>query len=342
MAGDTTIDDPTREQLVLIAAPYLLGTLFNGILLGCLSVQLYLYSISNSKDRVGTNLLVYTLYIIDLAQTAITVYCTWQQVIWTQGPYESMPGFLWSLSVSQLLAGVVSFITQCFFGWRIWVLKNTSLMRKLSMCIFTFAVMQFASTIALAAITLLNSYSREAVIEQGVVTMMMLIASFICDILIAGCQLHIFKQARSQTLIKKTATMLTKLVAVTVQTGFITAVAAGLQLVAFLLNGLSPNQYNIMFSFLLGKLYSNVLLATLNARTAMTRLAATEVISGMTMESGEGMVFRAAPRGISQRTMPSELVSTPEGENATSNDEPSATTKENADTDIGIHLRVHV
>ncbi|KII83979.1 hypothetical protein PLICRDRAFT_69612, partial [Plicaturopsis crispa FD-325 SS-3] len=97
-----------------------------------------------------------------------------------------------------------------------------------------------------------------------------LAGSFTSDFLITGSLLHILFEARSRTPIKKTSNILTKLIAVTVQTGFITAVVAGLQLIASLINFATSdsgqNQYYITFSFLLGKLYSNVLFATLNAR----------------------------------------------------------------------------
>ncbi|KII83980.1 hypothetical protein PLICRDRAFT_46760 [Plicaturopsis crispa FD-325 SS-3] len=51
------LDNPTREELVLGAAPQLFGISFNWCLLGCLSVQLYIYAISSDKDRTGTKVL---------------------------------------------------------------------------------------------------------------------------------------------------------------------------------------------------------------------------------------------------------------------------------------------
>ncbi|KII83994.1 hypothetical protein PLICRDRAFT_435072 [Plicaturopsis crispa FD-325 SS-3] len=85
--------------------------------------------------------------------------------------------------------------------------------------------------------------------------------------LMAGWLLYILFKARSQTQNKSAATILTRLLSVTVHTGFATAVAAGLQLVAHILSLVAANQYRLMFSLFIGKVYANVLLATLNART---------------------------------------------------------------------------
>ncbi|KII86178.1 hypothetical protein PLICRDRAFT_177765 [Plicaturopsis crispa FD-325 SS-3] len=274
------------------------------------------------------------MYVIDLAETAITMYCAWQQLVWSQGPYESLPDFLWSVGVSQLLAGIVSFMTQCFFARRIWILKNTSIMRKLVICIVTLAVTQFASVVSLTALMVLNSSNTEALDAETAVTIMWLAGSFVCDTLIAGSLLHTLVKARSETPIKRTATILTKLITVTVQTGFITAFVAGLQLVAFFLSAYAVNnQYHIMFSFLLGKLYSNVLLATLNARTVAVRVVDNEVDTDLTTQLGQGIVFRAA-----SSTRATGLTGALQVVSHAIDNEPIETSKEHADGRFRVYV----
>lgn len=95
----------------------------------------------------------------------------------------------------------------------------------------------------------------------------------------------------------------------TIQTGFITAVVAGLQLLSYILCFVTESQYYIMFSFVLGKLYSNVLLATLNARAVVVRVADNEV-STVAMKMSQGIVFRVEPASdSSQATVLSAVVS---------------------------------
>ncbi|KII85296.1 hypothetical protein PLICRDRAFT_338626 [Plicaturopsis crispa FD-325 SS-3] len=45
--------DTSRRNLALELAPYLVGALLNWGLLGCLSVQVYLYTLSNGSDKWG-------------------------------------------------------------------------------------------------------------------------------------------------------------------------------------------------------------------------------------------------------------------------------------------------
>lgn len=78
---------------------------------------------------------------------------------------------------------------------------------------------------------------------------------------------------------------MTKLIVLTVQTGFITAAAAGVQLTLFLLN---PTNFSDIPAFILGKMYSNVLLATLNARTIIAREATHEVHSSSGFDESNG------------------------------------------------------
>ncbi|KII83986.1 hypothetical protein PLICRDRAFT_46769 [Plicaturopsis crispa FD-325 SS-3] len=330
------IDKPTKEQLVLLASPYLLGVLFNGVLLGCLSLQLYIYSVSSSSDGMRIKTLVYVLYIIELVQTAITMYYAWSQLVWSQGPYESVYDVEWSLCVLQLLAGIVSCIAQCFFARRIWILKNTRMMGKVVTCIFLLVVVQSASAIVNSIQIFINMTNAEVQVES-----MWYTARFVCDSLIAGSLLHILIKARAHTRIKKTTTILTRLIVVTIQTGFITAVVTGLQLTSYLIDLAVMDQYYIMLSLLLGKLYLNVLLATLNARIVAVHVADNESEPGLTTMLGFGMVFRTAPPAISQAAAPSALTSVSDS-NENAHNEPPAATKEHADGDLHIqgHLRL--
>ncbi|KII86928.1 hypothetical protein PLICRDRAFT_177644 [Plicaturopsis crispa FD-325 SS-3] len=301
------ITEPTKEDLVLYAAPYLLGSIFNWALLGCLNVQIYIYSISNKNDRTSTKILVYGVYAIDIVQTAFATYTAWLQLVWAQGNYESLTDFNWSVCLTPIFAGIVSCGIQLFFARRIWILKNTSIMRKLVVCIVVLAVVQCGSAVAYAIMGLTNTpFSANQVLSALVIW---LPASFFCDVIIAGSLLHILRRARSQTPIKATETILTRLIVVTIQTGFITAVVAGLQLLSYILCFVTESQYYIMFSFVLGKLYSNVLLATLNARAVVVRVADNEV-STVAMKTSQGIVFRVEPASdSSQATVLSAVVS---------------------------------
>ncbi|KII85301.1 hypothetical protein PLICRDRAFT_338708 [Plicaturopsis crispa FD-325 SS-3] len=155
---------------------------------------------------------------------------------------------------------MVSCTVQCFFARRIWILKCTWIMRRIVVCIVALAVAQCAGAIIFTALRI-DSNMPPIFLRQMVAPIIWLAGSFLCDLLIVGSMLHLLSEARSQTSIKSTESIITKLIILTLQTGFITALVAGIQLTIYLLrNGhaMLPNQYDYASMFMLGKLYSNV------------------------------------------------------------------------------------
>ncbi|KII88016.1 hypothetical protein PLICRDRAFT_176755 [Plicaturopsis crispa FD-325 SS-3] len=285
---------PTKGQLALDAGPYLLGTGVNWALLGCLSVQVYLYSLSSTSDRRAVKVLVYAVYLVDIIQTVIATYCAWVQLIYKPYGYGDVLEYDWSNVTLSLFAGTVSFTVQCFFAWRIWVLQDTGIMRKLVVCIVMLAVVQCSGAIAVSCQFFIDrEFKRDQAIEPSVIW---LGASLLCDILLAGCLSHFLRVARNQTPFAATKTILTKLLILTVQSGVITAVAAGMQLAAFTAGSLGVSNYwDMGLALVLGKLYSNMLLASLNARTVVVRISDTQAdLPAVEGRSDQGIVFRVA------------------------------------------------
>ncbi|KII85309.1 hypothetical protein PLICRDRAFT_701457 [Plicaturopsis crispa FD-325 SS-3] len=315
----------SRESLALTLAPYLLGALLNWALLGCLSVQVYIYSLSSSSDGRGLKTLVYGVYTLDVFQTAFATYNAWMQLIWALGNFETLLDYIWSLSAVQILAGILSCTVQCFFARRIWILKHTAMMRRIVVCIVVLAFLQCFGVIAFTALRV-DTDIKPVFAQQMVAPMIWLAGSFICDVLIVGSMLSILKEARSQTTIKSTESILTKLIILTMQTGLITALTAGIQLIIYLLRtsaAMPQNQYDLVPMFMLGKLYSNVLMATLNARTTVGGGEVT------TVANKSSIAFRTDLTDTSRTTEGSTVNGGEDGVGA--NDEPIAASKERRD-----------
>ncbi|KII88014.1 hypothetical protein PLICRDRAFT_42601 [Plicaturopsis crispa FD-325 SS-3] len=127
--------NPTKDQLAVDSGPYLLATGMNWALLGCLSVQVYTYSISSVSDRRPLKALVYAVYLVEIIQTALATYCAWVQLIFTPYGYADTTSYSWSNISLVPFAGIVSFTAQCFFARRIWIVLTTPIMRNLVVCI---------------------------------------------------------------------------------------------------------------------------------------------------------------------------------------------------------------
>jgi len=91
-----------------------------------------------------------------------------------------------------------------------------------------------------------------------------LAASLACDVFIAAAMLVILTEARRSTILKETNTLISRMVAHTIQTGAITAITAAVEIALFVT--FPTDNKHVVPALILGKLYSNCLVATLNAR----------------------------------------------------------------------------
>ncbi|KAJ7924231.1 hypothetical protein B0H13DRAFT_1864104 [Mycena leptocephala] len=96
-----------------------------------------------------------------------------------------------------------------------------------------------------------------------------LVASFVTDILILGSMVWILYTSKDMTFTSTTNNLLDRLIINSVQTGGVTVACAGATLILFLKS--TDTVYYGIPLYMLGKLYSNSLVATLNARNSPKR-----------------------------------------------------------------------
>ncbi|PFH47408.1 hypothetical protein AMATHDRAFT_6754 [Amanita thiersii Skay4041] len=250
-----------------------IGTLFNWALLGTLVLQVYLYQVSFPKDSLWIKLLVYGVFLFDLAQTACATHWAWHLILIHWGDLSVFKYTYWSMTTSLVLIIVVTVAVQLFFAWRIWKLRGDSIfIRFLSTLIVLISLMQGAAELAMGIQLYIGT--SDVVQEVAIITkpvQVWLIGSFICDVIIACTTITILHQARKMSKpLKQTEDLVTKLIILTVETGAITAAMACIELVLFLVN---TNNYTYFApAVIFGKVYSNVLLANLNGRARMRTL----------------------------------------------------------------------
>ncbi|KAF8874412.1 hypothetical protein BD779DRAFT_1566644 [Infundibulicybe gibba] len=261
---------PATTIEVGLAGPIFIGIILNWCLLGSLAVQVYIYYLSSRSDRFGLKFLVYFVFVADLIQSGTATDHAWKTLVTFWGDPEILSKVPKTAITLTIMNGIISAIVQIFFAWRIWFLNKTVIGRAFAVLIVLIALMQSLST--LISSIRFTVMSGDLSILPSVTTgfTVWLAGSFAADILIAGSMLYILGKARAQSFSKRTETMVSKLMANTIQTGAVTAIAAGVELILFLVY--KNNNYHEAPAFLLGKLYSNVLLANLNARVQNKRL----------------------------------------------------------------------
>ncbi|KAK7462792.1 hypothetical protein VKT23_007374 [Stygiomarasmius scandens] len=253
---------PTLNELT---GPIFIGAILNWLLLGTLSVQVYIYSLECRDDRRAIKAVVYFLCLGDLIQTGLATDYAWQTLVNHWGdPTILVEVPRTSLSLS-FINPILSAVVQIFFAWRLWYLMPGGFYGKIfPVLIVLVALMQCLSAlIASIRFTVTSDLSQLPALAAGFTVW--LAGSFVADILIAMCMVFVLKRAQSQTVTKRTETLVTRLLLNAVNTGAVTAVAAFIDLILFVVY--KDNNFHQVPAFLLGKLYTNVLLANLNARS---------------------------------------------------------------------------
>ncbi|KAJ7754594.1 hypothetical protein B0H16DRAFT_1542905 [Mycena metata] len=277
-------DNPSRDDIIWLAGPRLVGLILNWWLLGALTVQVYVYHVNFPKDKRLLKAIVYVVYLLDWAQTASATYDAFQWFVYGWGSIPAMFGVFSSFLNVPALSSVIGAVVQVFFGWRIFSLSKSWV---------TFAIIIFLALLQLGGGGAVSYYlftdASEVTRSDGLVRAVgvRLGVSAAVDTVIAAAMTYFLVRSRSQVL-SGMNTVISRLVALTIETGTITAIAAIVDLIFFLK---AHNGLHQVSGVTLCKLYSNTLLVLFNNRLA---LAKQTVVTAHGSTSGTTMAFAAA------------------------------------------------
>ncbi|KAF8884814.1 hypothetical protein BD779DRAFT_1673950 [Infundibulicybe gibba] len=259
-----------------VTGPLLIGYLLNACLFGVLTVQTYIYYSSFLEDRIHIKSLVCGVYLVEIAQTILTVCDAY--VVFASGfgdlavltPIRTV----WIYSLG--LGCIVIFIVQVFYAHRISVLYNSW---KFGLFIiiacptlFTLSVTQLVAGEFGAAI--LKQQGNEDGLRNAsgipwMATMIFFSATFVCDISITICMTFWLLRARwGNKGYTRTNTITLSLLRVAVENGTVLAIVAIVSIIGlgFPNTGIDP-----ALAITVPKWYSMTLLVSLNNRTNIQR-----------------------------------------------------------------------
>ncbi|CDO78113.1 hypothetical protein BN946_scf184611.g5 [Trametes cinnabarina] len=242
-----------------LAAPLLLGYLFNWGLYGVLSVQVYLYHLAFPKDSVIVKTLVYSVYMIETAQTIIIAHDAFNAYAKGYGDLNALGSAQTEWLAVPIFSGIVSATVQIYYAYRVSVLSGS---RLLGLAISAIALLQGSSAIAQGAQAFRIGNFADLATKAFASCAIWLAGSATCDIIIAGCMT--FLLLRKDTKVPTTHAVITKVVRLVIETGTLTALAATIDITLFL--AFPHNSYHGCVALTLAKLYSNSLLVLFNSR----------------------------------------------------------------------------
>ncbi|KAH9068067.1 hypothetical protein EDB83DRAFT_678257 [Lactarius deliciosus] len=241
----------------------ILGALWNWTLYGVLVVQTYVYSYNFSGDRILLKLLVYSVFLVETVQTALTGADLYYWFGSGFGHLDHLTVHLSGFDVP-IIGSVVSLTIQVFFVYRIWVLSGrSSWFLCLLICLFSIvaAVAAFYGGV--------YAYSHNKFLNLRLtktLALTWLSGNAMADILIAGSLLfHLGRRRREGGQFSDHA--LSKVVRLTIETNVLTTTVG---IVSLLMIAIYPDKrWFTCPTAILGKLYSNTFLVSLNNRISL-------------------------------------------------------------------------
>ncbi|KAH8077742.1 hypothetical protein BXZ70DRAFT_1012879 [Cristinia sonorae] len=253
---------PGSPAVVFITVPELVAHLMTCILMGVLIVQAYLYYVAFPKDSWRAKSVVTLSVSLEVLQIALAFYDAIRVFGQGWGVLSELDtvGLLW-LDVS-LLTGMIATVSQLFYAFRIHTLSQRYLIPAvvafLSLLQLGFSIWSAVEILHLKHLSLIT---HSIVLPVAIVWLSTIAA---CDITITSAIFYYLWSAKKLSMNGQTNSILTRLMRLTVETGFITSTFT---IVALILT--ITKKDTLLYTCFLGptsKLYSNTLLAVLNSR----------------------------------------------------------------------------
>ncbi|KAF8981702.1 hypothetical protein BDQ17DRAFT_850881 [Cyathus striatus] len=247
---------------ILRTAPLLLGALFNYALYGILSAQVFFYSLTFPNDPKRNKVLVYSVYLFETLQISLATADIYYWLASGFGDVPRLDNIYISAFDTPIMCGIVSFVVQSWFCYRIWILCGKRYVWW-SGLIFLISATQACAAIAGGAKGHIQGHFSQAHDFMELIYMWF-VGSATADILIAGTMAYLLLQARAKDNSPLDG-ILIKLVTLVMETNALTASFALLSLTIFL--AAPKTNWFTCPIMIIGKLYSNTLLVSFNNRS---------------------------------------------------------------------------
>ncbi|KAF9569423.1 hypothetical protein CPC08DRAFT_182786 [Agrocybe pediades] len=272
----------TQQGNTSIATTYgaaYIGVIAAGILYGVSSVQTWYYFNKYGKDVWYIKSLVAAVWTFETIHQILITHTVYYYIVTNYDNPSSLGGIIWSVLLEVLFNGLIGLLVQGFLTLRVWRLSGKNV--SLTTIVFALVLACFGCSVAFTAQSLkLKTWAELAQLKGLSMAVNLLGAT--TDVVIAAA-LCLFLH-RSRTGFKKSDTMIRKLIAFTVSTGFFTSICAIASLISILASG--DTLIYVAFYFSLGRLYSNSVLATLNARQTIRALGEHSDELSFSLQSG--------------------------------------------------------
>ncbi|KAG2013376.1 hypothetical protein CC2G_010295 [Coprinopsis cinerea AmutBmut pab1-1] len=243
----------------------MIGVICASVLYGVSCVQTWYYFNHYRKDVWYIKSLVGAVWMFDTIHQILISHTVYYYVITNYNNPSILNRLVWSILLEVLFNGFIGLLVQGFLTLRVWKLSDENI--PLTVVISLLVLAEFACSAAFTVESLKLRTWEDLGSLKGL-SISVNIIGVVADVVIAGALFYFLQ--RSRTGFKKSDSMISRLILFTVSTGFLTSLCAIGSLVSILAWG--QTLIYVAFYFSIGRLYSNSVLATLNARKSIRGL----------------------------------------------------------------------
>ncbi|KAF8071611.1 hypothetical protein FPV67DRAFT_884030 [Lyophyllum atratum] len=242
-----------------------IGVMVSLFLFGLVTVQTFSYYKKFPNDPWQMRTFVAIIWTLELAHTALTAHSVYWMTVINYGRSETLMDFSPSLIAAVVLSGIIGPSIQAFFAHRVHRLSR----RLIIPCIcWLLSVLRCISVCAVAAAAHIAGNVIDFTRNWKWLLASSLAISTVVDVLIAGSLCFYLWHGRESTF-QRTKRMVDRLIVWSIQTGLLTSIGTLTMLILFLA---VANFAWIAVFFIISRLFSNSLMATLNARASLRDL----------------------------------------------------------------------
>ncbi|KAJ7146502.1 hypothetical protein C8R44DRAFT_864262 [Mycena epipterygia] len=260
-------DIPTTMGALLI------GGFFASVLSGIVNIQTLYYFTTYKSDTMGVKFLVFGVWGLDTLHTAFIWAAMWEYLIGNYGDTSKIDFIPWSIALTVILTAIVTFFVHCFFAHRILLLSKKNILMASPVVILAI-VRLAAASVSTWEMFHYQSYDLFKLHARWIFTLGLSVSSTV-DIVITVLLFILFQSSRPDA--GHLNHIIDKLMLYAFETGSLTCVVSSIGTIISMICWVAMSQ-NLIFlglHFVIGKLYANSLLVTLNTRENIRRARST-------------------------------------------------------------------
>ncbi|KAF8967922.1 hypothetical protein BDZ97DRAFT_1916495 [Flammula alnicola] len=269
---------------------FLIGTVVSAMLFGVTVTQTWYY-FQNYSDGILVQAVVPIILVAETLHIVFCIHAIYHYVILSFGEPQELMKVIWTATASLTVTSVIVVVVQLFYAWRIYAVSRKNI--GVTAFVVILALARFGVGIAFSVTSFERPFFQDFEQHQAPLIDAALGMSVVTDAFIAASLSYYLHTSRSG--VRSTDTLINKLIIFSINNGLLTSVFD----IVILISATTQRNALIFLAILevVGNLYSNSMLATLNSRRSTIK----SMLPTAVELSGSSSAFTAANGSL---TMP--------------------------------------